>query len=54
MNANQIAEWIRARLTPSQLADVAAQRVLVGDVLELPEEWDEVEVMEAVELLSVG
>lgn len=53
MNANQIAEWIRARLTPSQLADVAAQRVLVGDVLELPEEWDEVEVMEAVELLSL-
>lgn len=52
MSAHDIAEWIRTRLTPKQIADVAAQRVLVGDLLELPDWWEEEEVIEAVELLS--
>ena len=52
MRAHHIAEFIRTRLTPEQLADVAAQRVLVGDLLALPGWWDEAEVIEAVELLS--
>ncbi len=52
MRVHAIAKWIRQRLKPEQLADVVAQRALVGDLIWLPEWWGEEEVIEAVELLS--
>jgi len=52
-NAEQVAEWLRSRLTADQLADVVAGRVLAGDIVDIPADWPEEVVMEGIEMLAV-
>lgn len=48
-----VALWLRSRLTPGQMSDVVAHRVLVWDVVTLPEGWSDDVVIAGVEVMGM-